>query len=123
MENQNVPPISGQNFHQENGQKLPNATGVLILGIASIITCCCWGIIGLICGGIGLYLAKKDETIYQQNPALYSNYQNLNTGKILCYIGITLSALNFIYTIYILATGGMAIYQEQMDQIMQMQNQ
>lgn len=28
-------------------QKLPNATIILVLGILSIVTCCCYGIVGL----------------------------------------------------------------------------
>ena len=31
-------------------QKLPNATLILVFGIISIVTCCCYGIIGLIFG-------------------------------------------------------------------------
>ncbi len=31
-----------------NEQKLPNATLVLVLGIISILGCCCYGIIGLV---------------------------------------------------------------------------
>ena len=79
-----------------NEQKLPNSTLVLVLGIISILGCCCYGVIGLICGIIGLVLAKKDEALYLGNPTLYTDYQNLKTGKILCYIGIVLSALTII---------------------------
>ena len=41
-------------------QKLPNATAVLILGILSIITCCCYGIFSVILGTIGIVLANKE---------------------------------------------------------------
>ena len=34
----------------EYKQQLPNATLVLIFGIASIVTCFCYGILGLIFG-------------------------------------------------------------------------
>ena len=37
-------------------QKLPNATAVLILGILSIITCCCYGIFSVILGSLGIVL-------------------------------------------------------------------
>ncbi len=81
-------------------QKLPNATAVLILGILSILTCCCWGIVGLVLGIVALVLAKKDITLYQENPELYSNYSNINTGRILAIIGIVLSSIYLIWTIY-----------------------
>lgn len=81
-------------------QKLPNAQAVLILGILSILTCCCYGVIGLILGIIALVLAKKDTKLYAENPELYSNYSNIKTGKILAYIGIVLSAIYLIVNIY-----------------------
>ena len=49
-------------------QKLPNATAVLILGIFSILTCCCYGIISISLGAIGLVLANKDAKLYAENP-------------------------------------------------------
>ena len=88
-------------------RSLPNATAVLVLGILSIITCCCYGIIGLALGIIALVLAKKDLALYQENPELYSNFSNLNTGKILAIIGIVLSAIYIIYMVVIFSTVGM----------------
>lgn len=87
-------------------QKLPNATAVLILGIFSILTCCCWGILGLVLGIIALVLAKKDLALYNANPQLYSNYSNLNTGRILAIVGIVLSAIYLVVNIYFLVTIG-----------------
>ena len=81
-------------------QKLPNANFVLILGILSILTCCCWGI-GIILGAITLVLAKKDIALYMENPELYEGYANINTGRVLAIIGITLSSLFLIFAIYI----------------------
>ena len=55
------------NFNNGNGNfmvsKLPNATTVLVMGIISILGCCCYGIIGIVCGIIGLVLAKKDTAL------------------------------------------------------------
>lgn len=89
-----------------NQQKLPNATAVLILGISSILTCCCYGVLGLILGGVGLYLASQDQKLYNQNPEMYDNYSTLNTGKILSIIGIVLSCLYLVYIIVMIATVG-----------------
>lgn len=92
-------------------QKLPNATIVLIFGILSILGCCCWGIVGIIFGGIALYLAKKDTALYTANPELYYGYDNLKTGKILAIIGLVLSIASLIYTIYIFSTVGIQGYE------------
>jgi hypothetical protein len=82
-------------------QKLPNATAVLVLGILSILTCCCWGVIGLILGIVALILAKKDIALYIENPELYDGYSNINTGRVLAIIGIVLSCLYLVFTIYL----------------------
>ena len=99
-------------------QKLPNATAVLILGIFSILTCCCYGVIGLTLGIVGLVLANKDIKLYQQDPSLYSNYNNLKIGRILSIIGIVISAMYLVYVIVIFSTIGpdglKDMYQEMM---------
>ncbi|ANF51663.1 CCC motif membrane protein [Chryseobacterium glaciei] len=89
-----------------NQQKLPNATAVLVLGIVSIIGCCCYGVVGIITGIIGLYLYKKDNELYKKNPDLYSDYSNLNTGRILCIIGLILSVLYIAYLVVVISTLG-----------------
>ena len=103
--------------------KLPNATAVLVLGIFSILTCCCYGVVGLALGIVALVLAKKDMKLYLESPELYSNYGNLNIGRILAIIGICLSALYLIFTIYMYTVVGsegveemMRNWQEQMEQ-------
>ena len=82
-------------------RNLPNGTAVLVLGILSILTCSCYGVIGLTLGIIALVLAKKDLKLYQESPELYLNYKNINTGKILGIIGIILSSIYLISTIYL----------------------
>lgn len=82
-------------------RNLPNGTAVLVLGILSILTCCCYGVIGLTLGIIALVLAKKDLKLYQESPELYLNYKSINTGKILGIIGIILSSIYLISTIYL----------------------
>ena len=87
-------------------QKLPNSTLILVFGIVSIVTCCCYGIIGLIFGIIALVMSKKATAVYLENPEQYSGYQNVKTDKILSIIGIILSILYLIYIIWIFATLG-----------------
>lgn len=97
----------------ETAQKLPNATAVLVLGILSIITCCCYGIFGLLLSLIALVLAKKDLSAYRSNPSIYTNYSNLNTGRILAIIGIVLNILMIIYFAWIISLVGIDGLQDQ----------
>lgn len=80
-------------------EKLPNAMAVLILGILSIVTCCCYGF-GLVLGIIALVLAKRDTELYMANPERYAGYQNLNTGRILSIIGIVVSTIYLAWIVY-----------------------
>lgn len=100
-------------------QKLPNATAVLVLGILSIVGCCCYGVVGLTLGIVALYLAKKDLQLYKANPNVYTNYSNLNTGKILAIIGVCLSAIYLIILIISLIMFGFdGMQQEQLQEIL-----
>jgi len=87
-------------------QKLPNSTLILVLGILSLVTCCCYGFIGLILGVIALVLAKKATALYAENPEGYTGFQNVKTGKILALIGVILSAIYLIYVVYMFSTIG-----------------
>jgi hypothetical protein len=62
---------------------LPNGNVVLTLGIISILTCCCYGVPGLVCGIVALVLAKSSSDLYVSEPGKYteSSYKNLNVGK------------------------------------------
>ncbi|WP_395063713.1 CCC motif membrane protein [Flavobacterium sp.] len=93
-------------------QKLPNATAVLVLGILSILTCCCYGVVGLALGIIGLVLASKDMKLYRETPEKFINFQNLNVGKILSIIGVVLNALSLIYFIVIISMIGLGALQD-----------
>lgn len=86
-------------------RKLPNANTILILGIASIVTCCCYGIVGLVFGVVALVLENKDSKLYAENPEIYTNHNSLFIGKILAIIGIVLSAIYLMFTIYFLSLG------------------
>jgi hypothetical protein len=97
-------------------QQLPNSTLILVFGIISIITCCCYGIIGLPLGIVALVMANKATTIYAENPELYTGFQNVKTGKILAIIGIILNAIFLISVIGIyvsLGSDGMQEMQEE----------
>lgn len=87
-------------------QTLPNSTLILVLGILSIVGCCCYGIIGLILGIVTIVLAKKATALYAENPELYDGYNNVKTGKILAYVGIGLSVIYVIIMIIALIIYG-----------------
>jgi hypothetical protein len=82
-------------------QNLPNATASLVLGIISIVGAFCYGIVGLICGIIGLVLANKDRKLYQEAPELYApaSYSTTNAGRTCSIIGLIISGLFLLFII------------------------
>ena len=94
-------------FDDRLPQPLPNSTLVLVLGIISIIGCCCYGG-GLILGIIALVLANKDQRLYYSTPGMYTqaSYDNLKAGKICAIISITISALYIILLVVFVTTVG-----------------
>ncbi|MBA6152547.1 CCC motif membrane protein [Gelidibacter maritimus] len=99
-------------------QQLPNATLILVFGILSIVTCCCYGIIGLPLGIIALVLANKATKLYMESPEIYTGFQNVKTGRILAIIGIVLNAIYLIYAIWLFSTVGMEGIQEIQEEFM-----
>lgn len=101
-------------------QKLPNVTLAIVLSIFSFI-CCCFsaGIGGILLSGIALFLTKKDENLYKQNPEEYSNFSTLKTAKIIAIIGLVLGVISLIWTIYsVMQIGGWDAYMEKMQEMM-----
>jgi hypothetical protein len=96
-------------------RQLPNSTGVLVLGILSIVFFLCYiclGIIGLTLGIIALVLANKDIKLYNASPNNYtiSSFNNLKAGKICAIIGICLSSIwlivGIVYLIFFIVVAG-----------------
>ena len=96
--------MNDQNFNTSGNQpvNLPNATAALVLGIISIVGAFCYGIVGVICGIIGLILANKDRKLYQATPELYSasSYSSLNAGRTCSIIGLILGGLFLLILIF-----------------------
>lgn len=97
---------------------LPNSTLILVFGILSILTCCCYGILGLIFGIVALVLAKKAKQMYMEEPEIYRGYNNVKTGRILAIIGIVLSLIYLIATIVSIAMFGVEGLQEMQQEMM-----
>lgn len=108
MENRDLlNPVPNQNIHGN----LPNATGALVLGIISIVGSFCYGIVGLICGIVGLVLANRDRKLYREAPEIYStsSFSTSSAGRTCCIIGIVLSSLIIVVVIfYIILFMGLA---------------
>ena len=85
-------------------ETLPNSTGVLVLGICSIVFGCFF--VGMILGIIGLNMAKKGRRMYKDNPELYDGYGSLNAGWIMSIIGTIIGSLYTIYFIIVVALLG-----------------
>jgi hypothetical protein len=90
--------------------ELPNANVVLALGILSIVGCCCYGVVGLVCAIIALVLAKTATNLYVSNPEKFteSSYSNLNAGKICAWVGLIPSIICVIMILWIIIFLGVA---------------
>ena len=97
-------------IEQKSVQKkvLPNATGVLVLGICSLALCWCYGIVGIILGIIALVLGNKAKKMYEENPELYteSSFKNMKAGRTCGIIGLCIGgAYLLVVIIYLLVIG------------------
>ena len=103
-------------------EKLPYSQSAIILGITSIVTaCCCWGVIGIIIGIIGLYHANKAIAIYDADPTQYDGINNAQTGKTTSIIGIVVGILTIVWLIYKLATGDFEMMIEEYNNLIENQ--
>ena len=98
--------------YYSNGPKvdIPNSTAVLVLGILSIVGCCCWGIVGIICGTAAMLMAKTATDLFYANPERYTekSFSNAKTGKMCALIGLILSGLSLVSSIAMWISYGFA---------------
>lgn len=92
-------------------QNLPNSTGVLVLGILSIVFCFCYGLVGIVLGIIAIILGNKANKLYNDNPTMYSesSFKNMKAGKVCGIIGLCLSSLYLIIIIIYVSIVGAAL--------------
>lgn len=109
------PPQNGGVGFNGMQQPLPNATIVLILGILSILTCCCYGVIGLILAIVALVLSKKDRALYALSMSSYTegSFKNLNAGRVCAIIGLILNIIYLLICIVFIAMFGFAALSDQ----------
>ena len=67
-------------------QNAPYAVAALVLGICSIVFGCMF--VGLVCGIVGLVLAKKGTDAYNEAPDQFTGDGMLKAGKITSIIGM-----------------------------------
>tara|TARA_Y100000589_G_scaffold102378_1_gene96494 strand:+ start:3963 stop:4301 length:339 start_codon:yes stop_codon:yes gene_type:complete len=99
--------------NSETGSEItPYSTAVLVLGIISVPSCFCYGIIGITTGIIALVLSKKGIEIYQNNPSKYkkSSYNNLKAGRICAIVGMSLSLVYILFVILLFVSGASNTY-------------
>ncbi len=96
---------------QNQQPNLPNATASLVLGIISIVGAFCYGVVGIICGIVGLVLANKDKKLYEENPGVYSasSYSTTNSGRVCSIIGLAVGVVILIIMVIYLAFFGSLI--------------
>ncbi|MFK7814547.1 MAG: CCC motif membrane protein [Maribacter sp.] len=92
-------------------QKLPNVTIILVLGIASIILCWCYGVLGLILSIVALILAASSKKVYLQSPENYIDYGSLKTAKIIAIIGLILNILLVLFFAWAISAIGWDVIQ------------
>lgn len=95
----------------EQRSTLPHATAALVLGIISIPTCFCYGIIGIICGIIAISQGNKAIQKFNETPENYStgSLGNAKAGKICGIIGLSLSVIYLIYFVILIVFYGAAL--------------
>lgn len=94
-------------------QTLPNATVSLVLGIFSLLTCICYGVLGLPLGIAAFILGNKALKIYQENPEEYTSSGNASAGKILGIVGIILNLIFILFIVWIIYKVGWENLQNQ----------
>lgn len=96
-----------------NQLQLPNSTGVLVMGILSIVCFCCLaaGLIGITLGILALVLGNKAIKEYTASPEKYTekSFKNAKAGRICGIVGLSLGGLWIIVALAYLSAIGWAI--------------
>jgi hypothetical protein len=93
-------------------QSLPNATVSLVFGIFSIVTCICYGIIGLPLGIAAFVLGNKAIKINRENPEEYKGSGHASAGKVLGIVGIILNLLFLLVIVWLVYKIGWENFQD-----------
>jgi len=91
-----------QGVNQISKPQLPNAIGILILGISSILMCATV-ILGIVCGIIAIVMSKNPKAMLTENPDGFRNPGILRAGRVTAIVGIILSVLYIPLVLLIIA--------------------
>ena len=86
---------------------LPNSTASLVLGILSIPSCICYGVLGIILGTIAIVLGRGADKIYKKEPESYVGINNAKAGMVTGIIGITLSLIYIAFVAWLIHKYGL----------------
>lgn len=92
-------------------QPLQYSTLIYVLAILGLPLCCCAGF-GILPAGIAYFIARSELKKFYLNPELYSNQDNIYTGKIIALIVMIINVLYLGYIIYILYSLGWEVLQD-----------
>lgn len=92
---------------------LPNSSGILVMGIMSIVCICCGPamLVGFVLGILAVVMGSKAKKEYDANPEMYtlSSYKNVKSGRICGIIGICLSSAWVLFVIILYMFVGCAV--------------
>lgn len=96
------------------GGDIPHSKTVLVLGVLSIPTCFCFGIVGIIIAFFAFHLHKKAILSYTSNSEKYrkTSYNNLKTGKICATVGLTLGLMYLLFVALLKISGFLSTYSD-----------
>lgn len=93
--------------------QVPNSSGILAMGILSIVCFCCLaaGVIGITLGILALVLGNKALKLYNENPSLYTetSFKNAKAGRVCGIIGLSIGAVWFVGILIYLSIIGWAL--------------
>ncbi|MHB0755317.1 CCC motif membrane protein [Polaribacter sp. M15] len=94
-------------------KNLPNATVSLVLGILSILTCLCYGVLGLPLGIVAFFLGNKALKINATDPDNFKGAGSAKAGKITGIIGIILNLVFLLAIVWLINKIGWDAFQDQ----------
>ncbi|GGH03523.1 hypothetical protein GCM10011416_23080 [Polaribacter pacificus] len=92
-------------------QPLQYSTLIYILAVLGLPLCCCAGF-GILPSGIAYFIARSELKKFYTNPEIYSNQDNIYTGKIIALVVMIINALYLAYFFYMLYSIGWEALQD-----------
>jgi len=94
---------TGASAERTGNEKLPNSSGVLVLGIIGLVLF--FNIIGLVCSIIAVSMASGALRAYNEDPMRYdeTSYKQVKSGRTCGVIGMSLFGFAVIVVLLIIA--------------------